>query len=91
VVSDFSLLIPIIIYGGVSLVGALAAVLLPIETKGRPMMVKKICMKTFILYILGNSLLKKNIILLLKNKFTGCPKNRNFRNFYVNLGPKIFF
>uniref|UniRef100_A0A914E8D4 Major facilitator superfamily (MFS) profile domain-containing protein n=1 Tax=Acrobeloides nanus TaxID=290746 RepID=A0A914E8D4_9BILA len=38
VVSDFSLLIPIIIYGGVSLVGALAAVLLPIETRGRPMM-----------------------------------------------------
>uniref|UniRef100_A0A914C326 Major facilitator superfamily (MFS) profile domain-containing protein n=1 Tax=Acrobeloides nanus TaxID=290746 RepID=A0A914C326_9BILA len=38
VVSDFSLLIPIIIYGSASLVGALAAVLLPIETRGRPMM-----------------------------------------------------
>ena len=58
-VSDFSLLIPIINYGGVSLVGALAAVLLPIETRGRPMMVK-IYMKTFLEYILGNSLLKKN-------------------------------
>jgi hypothetical protein len=59
VASGSSLIFPILIYASVSLLGTLFSILLPIETRGRPMMVRSenVCEQEN--FILGNSLLKE--------------------------------